>query len=55
MAKQKFIELSSHPGWTKEEVRAQYKAKGLNPRYSGMTVKDEDGKVIRGPGFYINL
>jgi hypothetical protein len=38
----------------KAQIIADFRAKGLNARYSGNTIKDKDGNIQRGPGFYVN-
>lgn len=44
----KFTELVDFKLLGKKEIAKTLK----NPRYSGKTLKDKDGKIERGPGFY---
>lgn len=41
-------------GRTKEQYIASCRSKGVTARYSGKIIRDQDGNVLRQPGFYLS-
>lgn len=44
-----FIPKSNNSRLTKADIKRQ----DPNARYSGKTIYDKDGSIVRGPGFFV--